>query len=224
MTKFCECGCNQRVKPSKRFIVGHHVRLWDRKAMGLGKKISQALKKHKRTSLHISHIVEARKRNGTYKLSETRKKQISLQLKGNAYTLDRVTPPEERLKKSEANKKFWKIHPDFTITKNNGKKKFSYIGENEEIYHMRSTWEIKYANYLDSKNILWQYESKQFHLSNGKRYCPDFFLPELNEYHEIKGYLSNTAHEKITLFKAEYPNIMFKILDKPILQQIGVLK
>lgn len=54
-----------------------------------------------------------------------------------------------------------------------------------------SSWEVEYAKFLDSKNIKWIREPKGFEyfLNNKKRvYYPDFYLPETNEYIEIKGY------------------------------------
>ncbi|KKM16268.1 hypothetical protein LCGC14_1687490, partial [marine sediment metagenome] len=45
--------------------------------------------------------------------------------------------------------------------------------------YMRSSWEIKYAKYLDSKGIKWSYEAKFFELIINKKettYTPDFYL------------------------------------------------
>jgi hypothetical protein len=53
----------------------------------------------------------------------------------------------------------------------------------------RSSWEVAYAKYLDKNQIKWLYESKTFDLGNCT-YTPDFYLPEKNEYIEIKGYLN----------------------------------
>lgn len=65
-------------------------------------------------------------------------------------------------------------------SKNNGKVKF------------RSKLELKHAMELDGKNIIWEYEKNNFNYIDveGKRrtYTPDFYLPETNEYLEIKGF------------------------------------
>lgn len=66
------------------------------------------------------------------------------------------------------------------------------------IKFLRSQWEIKYAKYLDSQNISWYYEFKGFPMNIGKdskyypngkdsTYHPDFWLPSLNKFIEIKG-------------------------------------
>ena len=98
------------------------------------------------------------------------------------------------------------------IMKNSGKKRFPYVSTDGTIIKMRSTWEASYAEHLDVLGIIWQYEPKGFKLSNGKRYFPDFFLPELNEWHEIKGYLASYAKIKMNLFQKEYPSEKLRII------------
>jgi predicted nuclease of restriction endonuclease-like RecB superfamily len=76
---------------------------------------------------------------------------------------------------------------------------------------MRSSYEIKYAQYLDSKNIKWLYESKTFDLGNST-YTPDFYLQETDEYIEIKGWWRDDAKLKFRLFKQKYPNIKIEVI------------
>lgn len=87
---------------------------------------------------------------------------------------------------------------------------------------LRSTYELKYAKYLDLRCILWKYEYKTFKLSNGTTYTPDFYLVKKKKYREIKGYMSKYAQEKIELFQKEY-NKNFKILYKEDLIKKGIL-
>lgn len=103
-----------------------------------------------------------------------------------------------------------------------GWRKFPYVFSDGTIIKMRSSWEVLYAKFLDSQEIIWQYEPKSFKLSNGHRYFPDFFLPDLNEWHEVKGYLAPSAQEKMDLFKKEYPDLKFKLLMKSDLQALGI--
>lgn len=86
---------------------------------------------------------------------------------------------------------------------------------------MRSTWEIKYAKYLDKQGIKWLYESKTFDLGN-TTYTPDFYLPETKEYIEIKGYWHNDALNKFLAFELLYPEIKIKILQKSELIKLGI--
>lgn len=53
-----------------------------------------------------------------------------------------------------------------------------------------SSWEIKYAQWLDINNIQWVRNKDSFLYEwegKTKRYLPDFYLPDTNEYVEIKG-------------------------------------
>lgn len=93
-----------------------------------------------------------------------------------------------------------------TVGLNNYKSKYKwyFIKENKEI-KCRSGYEVIYANYLIINNIPFEYEPKTFKLANGKRYTPDFYLPNTNEYIEIKGsFKSNDIYnqfKKIEEFK-----------------------
>ncbi len=96
-------------------------------------------------------------------------------------------------------------------------KRFYYKG-----IYFKSSYEFKYAKYLDNKNIKWLYESKIFDLGSCS-YRPDFYLPKTYTYIEIKGYWRDDAKKKFKLFKKIYKNIKIKVLNKLILQEIGVL-
>ena len=96
---------------------------------------------------------------------------------------------------------------------------------------MRSSYEIAYAKYLDKNNIKWQYEPKYFeiiYLYKGIKkegtYTPDFYLPETNEYIEIKGWWRDDAEYKFNTFKSKYSNINIKVLNKEKLQFLEVIK
>jgi hypothetical protein len=52
-------------------------------------------------------------------------------------------------------------------------------------------WELNYAKWLDSNNIKWRRPTESFLYQfdgKNKRYTPDFYLIDSNEYVEIKGY------------------------------------
>jgi hypothetical protein len=84
---------------------------------------------------------------------------------------------------------------------------------------MRSSWEVKYAQYLDSKKIKWQYEPEIFDLGF-TTYRPDFYLPENNTYIEIKGRWIRDAKLKTNLFKTKHNLIILEKLDLKKLQII----
>lgn len=56
---------------------------------------------------------------------------------------------------------------------------------------LHGSWELKYAQYLDKHKIEWVRNKDSFsYFYNGKdrKYTPDFYLPQTDEYIEIKGY------------------------------------
>lgn len=51
----------------------------------------------------------------------------------------------------------------------------------------RSLLEASWAATLDSLNIVWEYEPTTFDLPSGVKYLPDFHLPEIGTWIEVKG-------------------------------------
>lgn len=88
---------------------------------------------------------------------------------------------------------------------------------------MRSSWEVKWALYLDSLGYKWFYEPRGFQLLEGKFYYPDFYVIDLDEYHEVKGRMDKRSKEKIEAFISLYPNEKLKIINGVLLKQIGIL-
>ena len=85
----------------------------------------------------------------------------------------------------------------------------------------RSSYEVKYAQYLDQHNIKWLYEPKAFDLDS-TTYTPDFYLPETDTYIEIKGFWRRDAKEKIILFNKIYFDTKLIILEKQELINLGI--
>jgi hypothetical protein len=52
-------------------------------------------------------------------------------------------------------------------------------------YRFRSRLEARYAVYFDAIGIWWEYEKEGYDLG-GSRYLPDFWLPEVNMWAEVK--------------------------------------
>lgn len=68
---------------------------------------------------------------------------------------------------------------------------------------LHGSWELKYAQYLDSVGIEWMRNKDSFHYSykgKSRRYTPDFYLPETDEYIEIKGYKTEKDDAKWSQF------------------------
>lgn len=66
----------------------------------------------------------------------------------------------------------------------------------------RSGYEVIYANFLMENGIEFKYEPKQFKLSNGVRYLPDFQIE--NTFIEVKGYLSDRSKVKMQKFSEDF--------------------
>lgn len=101
-----------------------------------------------------------------------------------------------------------------------------FICKNKRIFWMRSSWEVKFAIYLDENNIRWDYENKAFDLIIDEKevsYTPDFYLIDDDKFIEVKGYWREDAKVKFKTFKETYPDINIKIYDKSKLKEIGIL-
>lgn len=97
-------------------------------------------------------------------------------------------------------------------------KRFKYHG-----FLMRSTWEVKYAKYLDKNEVKWEYEPKAFDLGN-TTYTPDFYLPETDTYIEIKGWWRDDAKKKFNKFRKKFCSMNIVLLTYKELKKLGVLK
>ena len=76
-----------------------------------------------------------------------------------------------------------------------------YIIKNGKKIRMRSGYEVMYAEILNDRGIEWQYEPEIFKLTDSCRYTPDFYLPEYDEWVEVKGWFTDKAKNKCALFK-----------------------
>lgn len=71
-------------------------------------------------------------------------------------------------------------------------------------YRFRSRLEARWAVFFDAMGIKYLYEPEGYRLSDGTCYLPDFYLPEMQEFFEVKGVLKLTDKQKISQFIAEY--------------------
>ena len=66
----------------------------------------------------------------------------------------------------------------------------------------RSTLEADWAATLDSLGIVWQYEPEAVRLPSGDLYRPDFYLPKIATWLEVKGPLGERLDKTIALAEA----------------------
>ncbi|MDD5649581.1 MAG: hypothetical protein PHF86_04075 [Candidatus Nanoarchaeia archaeon] len=95
-------------------------------------------------------------------------------------------------------------------------------------YHFQGSFEFKFGLWLESKNIKFLchtgVENFKYVTKSGRitYYHPDFYLPEFDEFIEIKGYFPEEAKEKLAIIKETYPNLKLNIYTKNILEDMSV--
>lgn len=72
-------------------------------------------------------------------------------------------------------------------------------------YRFRSRLEARWAVVFDSLDLKWEYEPQGFELSDGTFYLPDFYLPSISTWCEVKGNMTKKDEHKISLFASELP-------------------
>jgi hypothetical protein len=90
---------------------------------------------------------------------------------------------------------------------------------------MRSSWEVRAAQYLDAQGLRWAYEDRKFRLADGRGYIPDFhvFPPTGPDYYvEVKGKWRRGGLTKFLMFRAQFPETRFDLWDAPALRSLGI--
>lgn len=67
-------------------------------------------------------------------------------------------------------------------------------------YRFRSRLEARWAVFFDYLEIKWLYEPEGFDLGDGLYYLPDFYLPDLDLWIEVKGVMTKKDHQKLEAF------------------------
>lgn len=107
----------------------------------------------------------------------------------------------------------------FGFSKNWGKGSY-YDTPNQGRVWMRSGWEIKVADYLTENEIDWYYEYRWLKITEDMNYLPDFFIPILNCYVEVKGRKKERDIEKFELARKKH-NIL--LWDGEELLKLGII-
>ena len=80
-------------------------------------------------------------------------------------------------------------------------------------YVFKSTWEWKLSQHFTNTGTLFFYEFQTFTLPNGQTYTPDFYLPETDEFIEVKPQAYRPyAIEKQRLLHESHPEITLRIV------------
>ena len=86
-------------------------------------------------------------------------------------------------------------------------------------YRFRSRLEARWAVYFDALPLKWEYEPEGFHLGYGIVYLPDFWLPQVEMWAEVKPVAFSAEEREKAFLLAEssgYPVIMLVGTPAPI--------
>jgi len=65
----------------------------------------------------------------------------------------------------------------------------------------------------------WEFEPHIFDLENGQSYLPDFQVQSMDgsiAYHEVKGYMSDVAQDKLNRMPEVYPKVNIVLVDSDV--------
>lgn len=96
-----------------------------------------------------------------------------------------------------------------------------HVSPSGKVYNMKSSWEIEFAKELEKRGIEYLYEAEGFayaDLEGGAHYYwPDFYLPILDLFVEIKGFMDDKSQHKIEEFRRNHEDkklIIIQSLDE----------
>lgn len=239
--KICEICKNEEIKKFRYIFIFKQTKCLNCSNQLNGKnnrdKISEGNKKyfktHKHPRLGVKHTEEAKKKivanRKPYVITDEYRKKISESMRGPKNpSYGKKLSPEAIEKIRERSIKNARRGKDSNFYgKSYYAKRILYTKKDGIIYNLKSGWEFKFAQYLDSKNIIWEYEKQYFPVIyeyEGKTkdgtYIPDFFID--NIIYEIKGYWRKDALAKFEAFKKTYPEIKIIILGRKELRNLGI--
>lgn len=97
---------------------------------------------------------------------------------------------------------------------------YKTLNVNRDEITVRGTWELYVAEYLTRNNIVWTRKILKYTLGeNVKRYTPDFYVPSIDKYIEVKGYFSGTDKIKMKL-SIEQNNVQIILVDNVWLNKL----
>ena len=136
-----------------------------------------------------NQYTKAKKEGRTINISDDTRKKLSDSGKGRKLTND------QKSRISDSMKRVVREKPEsYSASNVNGRvKKVLYKG-----ILLDSKWELEFAKWCDEESILWEKNTVGFEYEwNGKRiYYPDFYLPSIKRYVEVKGYERERDLEK----------------------------
>lgn len=103
-----------------------------------------------------------------------------------------------------------------------------YDSPNQGKVWMRSGWETSVADYLTKEGLNWYYESHWITLSESQKYLPDFYIPDLDLYIEVKGRIKSKDKKIIKLMYENKYKFLFwdaeELIKRKIISNPGSTK
>jgi hypothetical protein len=85
----------------------------------------------------------------------------------------------------------------------------------------KGSWEANVVDYLNLNKYNYQWQPKTFTMPNNKTYRPDFYLPDLDIWVEVKGrWYDQESRDKWEWFHKEFPNS--ELWTKDVLKSKGI--
>lgn len=85
---------------------------------------------------------------------------------------------------------------------------------------VRSTWEARIADILETLKIVCEYESHRIYLGDVS-YLPDFYLPTFDVYIEVKGWKNQHFKKVLKALKEYRPDIKLLIIDSDLYPKVN---
>jgi hypothetical protein len=89
--------------------------------------------------------------------------------------------------------------------------------------YFRSTNEANFARYLQFHRVIWAYEPKTFWFPGahtGPRcYTPDFYLPALEVWCEVKGWMDTRSQAKLDRLRMTYPDMKVVVVGEGLFER-----
>ena len=169
-----------------------------------------------RKKISESHLGEKNPFYG-HKHSDKTKLKISQKGKGRKVSI------ETRKILSDKRKQYLSEHPTSLIKNMRSNGKWYTRLDGSKIW-LRSSYEIRVAIMLDKLSIDWIYEPKAFIINNNNvTYRPDFYLPSLDVWWEIKGWMDDNSVYKINNFIDTYPEHRIRILKEDEIKKLELI-
>lgn len=88
----------------------------------------------------------------------------------------------------------------------------------DEEISLQGTWEYITGEWLNKNNI--SFKRKPIIFKKYRRYTPDFYLPDLDLYIEVKGWWKDRDIFKMKTCLEEHPGIIIKIIDSEVIKKL----